>query len=112
VGVSIAVDALSAGESDESGSFAIAARPGRHVIQFQLPGFELLQAAIDVPAAGTNLSWRLSRRWGDRRYETVVSAPGQPAKITLSGEEARSTPGAAGDPFRSIESLPGVAQIA
>jgi hypothetical protein len=112
VGVSIAVDALSAGESDESGSFAIAAPPGRHMIQFQLPGFELLQAAIDVPAAGTNLSWRLSRRWGDRRYETVVSAPGQPAKITLSGEEARSTPGAAGDPFRSIESLPGVAQIA
>src|SRR5437763_863080 len=42
----------------------------------------------------------------------LISPPGQPPKIALSGEEARTTPGAAGDPFRSIESLPGVAQLA
>ena len=37
----------------------------------------------------TRRTWRLVRRLEDRRYETVVSPPGQPPKIALSGEEAR-----------------------
>jgi hypothetical protein len=42
-------------------------------------------------------------------YETVVTAhPLQPA-LTLAGQELTKTPGTLGDPFRAIESLPGVA---
>jgi hypothetical protein len=111
-GASVTIDAVSSGETDESGVLVAPLLPGRHVVQIQLPGFDLVQETLDVAAPVTRRSWRLVRRSDDRRYQTVVSAPGQPPKITLGGEEARTTPGAAGDPFRSIESLPGVAQIA
>ena len=110
-GVSVTVDAVVAGDTDDSGAFAAPVSAGRHIVQLQLPGFEILREAIDVPAGGGRQTWRLTRRWGDRRYQTVVSPPGQPPRVTVTGEEARTTPGAAGDPFRSIESLPGVAQV-
>jgi hypothetical protein len=111
-GASVTIDAISSGETDESGSFVAALSPGRHVVEIQLPGFDLVREPVDVAGPVTHRTWRLLRRLEDRRYQTIVSPPGQPPKIALSGEEARTTPGAAGDPFRSIESLPGVAQVA
>ena len=109
---SVTIDAVSSGETDESGSFIASLSPGRHIVEIQLPGYDLVREAVDVAPPVTRRTWRLLRRLEDRRYQTVVSPPGQPPKIALSGEEARTTPGAAGDPFRSIESLPGVAQLA
>ena len=111
-GASVTIDAVSSGETDESGSFVASLSPGRHIVEIQLPGYDLVREAVDVAPPVTRRTWRLLRRLEDRRYQTVVSPPGQPPKIALSGEEARTTPGAAGDPFRSIESLPGVAQLA
>jgi hypothetical protein len=128
-GASINVDAVPAGETDEQGQFAIDLPPGRHVVQVQLPGFEVLQQIVDVAAVvaadvaadvaaaggigvgGAPETFRLLRRSGDRRYETVVSASPQAQRISVGGEEARTTPGSTGDPFRVIESLPGVAQL-
>ncbi len=111
-GASITVDAAPSGETDESGSFVARLLVGRHVIEIQYPGFDLARETLDVSGPITRHTWRLVRRLDDRRYQTVVTAPGQPPRIALTGEEARTAPGAAGDPFRSIESLPGVAQVA
>jgi hypothetical protein len=111
-GASVTVDAAPAGESDEAGSFAVLVPAGRHVIEIQLPGFEILRETVEVPDTAAPRAFRLTPRPGDRRYITVVAPPGQSPRISLSGQEARETPGAAGDPFRSIESLPGVAQVA
>jgi hypothetical protein len=111
-GASVNVDAASAGETDDEGVFSADLAPGRHVLQIQLPGYEILQQAVDLGPRGAAPILRLLRRSDDRRYETVVSAtPGQPPKITIGGDEVRTTPGSAGDPFRVIESLPGVAQV-
>lgn len=118
-GASITVDAVPAGETDDAGTFAAAVAPGRHLVEIQLPGFEILRESVEVPGTqsvevpGTRefREFRLTVRPGDRRYLTVVTSPGQSPRISLSGQEARETPGAAGDPFRSIESLPGVAQV-
>jgi len=111
-GASITIDAVPSGETDESGAFVAPLLPGRHVIELQYPGFDLVRETLDVSGPITRHTWRLVRRLDDRRYQTVVTAPGQPPRIALTGEEARTAPGAAGDPFRSIESLPGVAQVA
>jgi len=110
-GASVTVDAAPAGESDDEGAFAVSVPAGRHLIELQLPGFEILREAVEVSGAAVKRDFRLTARPGDRRYVTVVAPPGQSPRITLSGAEARDTPGAAGDPFRSIESLPGVAQV-
>jgi hypothetical protein len=45
-------------------------------------------------------------------YETVVIAPRDEPSVDLRGPELVSTPGSLGDPFRTIESLPGVASVA
>ena len=45
-------------------------------------------------------------------YETVVTAPRDEPSIDLRGPELVSTPGSLGDPYRTIESLPGVATVA
>ena len=111
-GASITIDAVASGETDDSGLFVAPLSPGRHVVEIQLPGYDLMREAVDVAGPVTRRSWRLLRRLEDRRYQTVVRPPGQPPRIALSGDEARTTPGAAGDPFRTIESLPGVAQLA
>lgn len=111
-GASITIDAVPSGETDESGVFVAPLSPGHHVVEIQFPGFELVREALDAGDPITRRTWRLVRRLDDHRYQTVVTAPGQPPRIALTGEEARTAPGAAGDPFRSIESLPGVAQVA
>src|SRR3954471_6449201 len=83
-GASVTIDAVSSGETDESGSFIASLSPGRHTVEIQLPGYDLVREAVDVAPPATRRSWRLLRRLEDRRYQTVVSPPGQPPKIALS----------------------------
>jgi hypothetical protein len=53
----------------------------------------------------------MPRQTGER-YQTVVSPPDErAAKTTLREEELRQVPGSFGDPFRVVESLPGVSQV-
>jgi hypothetical protein len=55
---------------------------------------------------------RLSPREGAAAYESVVRAPAVHAQVRVEGEEMLRTPGTMGDPFRAVESLPGVAAVA
>ena len=55
---------------------------------------------------------RLEPRSGASGYETVVRAPTSRQDIHLEAEELTRTPGTLGDPFRAVESLPGVTAVA
>ncbi len=112
-GVSVTVDAVAASETDAAGRFDIEVEPGRHNVQFQVPGHESLAVALTADAEHpTDDVFRMLPRLTGERYQTVVVAPDtQAPKITLREEELVRTPGSFGDPFRAIESLPGVSQV-
>lgn len=111
-GAAVTVDALAAGETDAAGRFAVEVAPGRRRISVQQPGHEVLSAAVDVPAGGADETFRVAPRLDGERYETVISPPPLEApRVALDKQEALHTPGSAGDPFRVIESLPGVTQV-
>ena len=56
---------------------------------------------------------RLVPRAGGETYETVVrGAPPEAPAVALEKPEMTRIPGTLGDPFRAIETLPGVATIA
>jgi hypothetical protein len=113
-GVSISIDTVAAGETDADGRFEVRCLPGRRAVQVQSPGYAPLQVTLDARAGATaEILFRLDPRLTGDRYETVVTPPDERAsKITLRDEELRQVPGSFGDPFRVIESLPGVAQVA
>ncbi len=113
-GASLIVDGLVAGESDADGAFSLVVPPGRRIIQIQQPGFRPLlqevQAAPGLPPVELRLA---AADEGAPRYETVVQGQSQdeaPVR-TLSGPEITRTAGSLGDPFRVLESLPGVSTL-
>jgi len=112
-GVTITVDGAPVADTEADGTFVAPVAPGLHVVEAQLGDFETRQSIVQaLPDRTARIQLRLVRRSDAVPYETVVSAePWRPPRIGVSGQEARRTPGGAGDPFRVIESLPGVAQI-
>jgi hypothetical protein len=109
LGAALVLDSLDAGETDEAGHFRLSLQPGKHRLQIQAPGFDLLDVSLGPEVARTPLVLRLSPRSSGERYQTVVSAPG--GGIAIGGDDLTSTPGSLGEPFRIIESLPGVSQV-
>ncbi len=108
----ITVDQNPAGESDVDGKFETTAACGLRRIAIQAPAFETAEVAHDACADPAPLIVRLAPLENAPVYETVVTAqPPQPA-LTIVGQELTKTPGSLGDPFRTIESLPGVATVA
>ena len=109
-GASVAVDSQAAAETRPDGSFEAAVTPGRHRLHIQCPGFESEDLAVDLPRAEP---LRVLLRPAERgeRYETVVTASPLRAALPISSQEAAATPGSTGDPFRVIESLPGVTTV-
>ena len=105
----ITVDRNPAGESDLDGKFEIAATCGLRRITIQAPGFETAHVARDVCADPAPLLVRLAPMENAPVYETVVTAQAPQPALVLRGQELTKTPGSLGDPFRTIESLPGVA---
>lgn len=98
-------------ETAGDGSFTIEVAPGDHPLRVQCPGYEPLTRKITVVAGGQPIVVRLEPRVVGERYETVVTAaPEQAPEIPLRKEELIHTAGSLGDPFRVVESLPGVAQ--
>src|ERR1019366_1814772 len=66
---------------------------------------------VTVSADTGDLVVRLEPRSEGERYETVVTAETPEAdSVLLKKEELVHTAGSLGDPFRVVESLPGVAQ--
>ena len=111
--VGLAVDGQPAAETDGEGRFQLRLTPGRHTIQVQHPGYLAFTEAIDVDAtAGAALTLRLVPTRAPGEYETVVRPPAREApQLTLEKSEITMTPGSLGDPFRVIESLPGVVPV-
>ena len=112
-GASLTADVHEIGASDARGDFAVDVPCGPRRLSIQAPGFERLVMIVDACAgAAAPLTLRLSPAESGGAFETVVRAkPAQP-QIKLAAEELTQTPGTLGDPFRAIESLPGVATIA
>jgi hypothetical protein len=113
-GASLTVDGLPAGETDSEGNFSLPLPPGRHILQIQQPAYRPYSVTLEVTAgaAPPPLLLRLEPALDGPRYETVVEAPSAEApRISLQKEEMTGTPGTLGDPFRVIESLPGVVPV-
>jgi hypothetical protein len=106
----IEVDGKESGRTNAEGAFQIELPPGRHQVTIRSIEHQPLSRPVEVPGGRV-----LIERFGLDALETVeVEVRGQPRDapaIVRSGAEARRTPGALGDPFRVIESLPGVVPI-
>jgi hypothetical protein len=109
-GASLVVDGQVLAESDPDGIMSASLAPGHHRLRIQCPGFESEALVIDLPLAD-RLEVRLRPAESGERYQTVVTSRPAGHSVPLAGEEAASLPGAAADPFRSLESMPGVANV-
>jgi TonB family protein len=107
----ITAGVTTAGETDGHGRFAVDLPCGRRHLGVQAPRFEVLTVEVDACAAHEPLLLRLERRMGGPSYETVIRSEGSNQNIRLESEELTRTPGTLGDPFRAIESLPGVTAV-
>ena len=98
-------------ETGPGGSFVLEALPGEHQLQVQCPGFAPTARPVTISADTGDFVVRLEPRVDGERYETIVTAETPEAdSVSLKKEELVHTAGSLGDPFRVIESLPGVAQ--
>ena len=109
-GATVFVDGEPAAETDADGVFSIRLGIGHHRLQAVASGYAAADVPIDVPAAGL-MTYTLRLSPGGPVHETVVATKPQIAAVRVDAEEARTTAGTTGDPFRVIESLPGVSQI-
>jgi hypothetical protein len=101
-----------AAEADDDGQFDLRVPCGPHALAVRAPGFEPLFLDRDACVDPAPLLLRLVPRPDLPMYETIVLAPTDDPRIALQGPELTTTPGALGDPLRTIESLPGVATVA
>ena len=108
-GASVFVDGVPVAETDEEGRFSVTAAPGRHRLQAIASRYQAADVTVDLPPAGWTGEVRLTA--GGQAFETVVAAKPVTPVVRIDAEAARTTPGTGGDPFRVIESLPGVSQI-
>jgi hypothetical protein len=110
-GAAITVDVAEAGATDAKGDFAVDVPCGLRRLWIQAPGFEPLARTVDPCAATEPLTLRLAPAATGQSFETVIRAKSINTEVRLAAEELTQTPGTLGDPFRAIESLPGVATI-
>jgi hypothetical protein len=98
-------------ETDSDGGFTLEVLPGEHQLHVQCPGFVPTTRTVTLAADTRDFVVRLESRTEGERYETVVTAETPEAdSVSIEREELVHTAGSLGDPFRVIESLPGVAQ--
>jgi hypothetical protein len=110
---SILVDTVGLGETDDQGRFVVEVPPGRHRLQVQAPGFDPADVPLELRAdrGEASLTVRLMPRLTGELYQTVVAPPALSA-VSLDQSDLTRTAGSLGEPFRVIESLPGVTQVA
>jgi hypothetical protein len=99
-------------ETDDKGAFQLEVPAGDCEVVVVTPGFDRFSRTLQVRGKGqTDLVLRLQPKLDGDRYQTVVKAkPERAPAIPVEREELTRTPGAFGDPFRVLESLPGVVQ--
>src|SRR5262249_28661264 len=111
-GAQVTVDGALAGETDPAGRLEVPVAPGRHTVQVQDAGHEPLSVVVEARAGAPEETVRLPPRLTGERYETVVKlADHEAPRLAVESEEPTRTAGSFGDPFRVIESLPGVSQV-
>jgi len=108
-GATVFVDGVPVAETDDNGEFVVMAAPGHHNVQAAASRYMAAGVSVDASASGWTGEIRLPP--GGQAFETVVAAKPVTPVVRVEGEAARTTPGTGGDPFRVIESLPGVSQI-
>lgn len=101
-----------ASESDDDGSFDLAVPCGPRRVVVRALGFVAQALDHDACAHADPLLLRLIPRGDLPVYETVVVGQRPTPSTTLRGASLVRTPGSLGDPFRAVESLPGVAAVA
>ena len=106
---SVFIDGVVVAETDAKGEFSVTAPPGHHRLQAIASRYQAVDITIDVPPSGWTGELRLPA--GGQVYETVVAAKPIIPVVRVDAETARTTPGTGGDPFRVIESMPGVSQV-
>ena len=111
-GASLTVDLDVEAQTDGQGRFEVEVPCGAHHVVVQDPAFEPITVAADPCVDPTPLAIRLSPRTGLPEYESVVHAATSHQELRLQGSELLHTPGTLGDPFRAVESLPGVTSVA
>jgi hypothetical protein len=102
-------------EADENGRFSVFLPPGEYALVVRAPGYEDLDAQVTLlPRQDLEMEFRLDVQLDSQRYQTVVEDERAVAisTTTLRDEEIREVAGSQGDPFRVINSLPGVSQLA
>jgi hypothetical protein len=111
VSMAVGDGSQASGETGPDGAFVLETLPGQHELRVQCPGFFPTTRQVALAADSGNFVVRLEPRTEGERYETVVTAETPEAEsVPLKKEELVHTAGSLGDPFRVVESLPGVAQ--
>jgi TonB dependent receptor/TonB-dependent Receptor Plug Domain len=111
LGMAVGDGTSASGETGSDGAFVLEVLPGEHQLRVQCPGFVPTTWPVTISADTGDFVVRLEPRSDGERYETVVTAETpEAASVPLRKEELVHTAGSLGDPFRVIESLPGVAQ--
>ncbi|MEW5738795.1 MAG: TonB-dependent receptor [Myxococcota bacterium] len=107
-------DAAKETVSADDGSFALAGVPlGTQNVTVVVAGYETYKVQEDfLPNRRTEVTYFVRKKtYGG--FETVVRAPKERrevAQVTLKTEEIKLIPGTAGDAFRVVQNLPGVAR--
>ncbi len=107
--VTINLDAL--GETDSNGRFSGEIPCGARNITIQAPGFDPVRVERDPCIDPSPLLVRLPPRPRGTVFETVIRPQTSVPSLSLRTQELTKTPGSLGDPFRVIESLPGVSAV-
>ena len=95
-------------DSGDDGAFQLEVPAQAKRLFIQCPGHE--SATVDIDFNNEMVIRLLPRTSGERFTTVVLAEPEQAPSIPLEKEEIQKTAGSMGDPFRVVESLPGVVQ--
>ncbi len=97
--------------SDDDGTFAIAAAPGRYVVQVTAPWLVTWRGPIVVGRAGLELAIEVepSAQIGGEIVDVIDTAPSAPGQTKVDARLARALPGG-GDAAKVVQSMPAVAR--
>lgn len=96
------------------GHFEIALPPGRARVEVEAPGYRPFRVQEELDEAEHVEVVYLVERASYSVFETVIRGERERqevSRVTLEGRELRRVPGTFGDPFRVIQTLPGVVPI-
>ncbi len=101
-------------EVDSQGRFMVQLAPGTYSVLIRAEGYIDRRTTIEIKLGERATVDLAMSRDLDRPYRTVVEDRREVAvsRTTLRNEEIHALPGSGGDPFRVVQSLPGVATVA